>query len=60
MPPLSGLQDVPKPPDEAGLLPDNCGQLLTAPSASQVIISAMEGSDDCQPGRGDESRRGIL
>lgn len=39
---------------------NNCGQLLIAPSASQVNISAMEGSDDCQPSRSDESRRGIL
>ena len=54
------LQDVPKPPDEAGLLPEQLQSILTAPSASQVITSAMEGSDDCQPSRGDESRRGIL
>jgi hypothetical protein len=39
---------------------NNCSQLLTAPSAPQVIVSAMEGSDDCQPSRGHESRRGIL
>jgi len=39
---------------------NNCSELLTAPSAPQVIISAMEGSGYCQPSRGDESRRGIL
>lgn len=34
--------------------------LLTAPSAAQVTISALEGSGYRQPSRGYESRRGTL